>query len=221
VAVGDNWNRAVQLSAAPLVKVVCADDLLHPRCLELQVDALQSNARLSVIAARRHMLDEQSRIIAPGRGLRGLIGVRSAAEVARRVVRSGVNPIGESSGVLFRREHFDAAGGWCGERQFVMDLDMWMRLLQFGEFYGLNDTLASFRVHGRSVSSANDRGMVEEQRTLIDELARASLYGARRSDRVVGWMGARLGRGRRKLLFAASRLTSRIRRPGRCSPEPH
>ena len=35
----DNWRKAVELSRAPLVKLLCADDLLHPRCLELQVRA--------------------------------------------------------------------------------------------------------------------------------------------------------------------------------------
>src|SRR3954447_18103172 len=29
-----NWRRAVELCRAPLIKLVCADDLLHPRCLE-------------------------------------------------------------------------------------------------------------------------------------------------------------------------------------------
>jgi len=32
-----NWNRLISLCRSPLIKLVCADDLLHPRCLELQV----------------------------------------------------------------------------------------------------------------------------------------------------------------------------------------
>ena len=39
----ENWNRAVQLSRAPLVKVVCADDLLHPRCVEFQVGPMEAD----------------------------------------------------------------------------------------------------------------------------------------------------------------------------------
>jgi glycosyltransferase involved in cell wall biosynthesis len=107
----ENWNRIVELARGPLVKVVCADDLLHPRCLELQVAPMDADPGLAVVAARRHMIDEQSRVIVPRRGLKGLIGVHTGVEVARRVVRSGSNPIGESNNVLFRRDDFFTVGG--------------------------------------------------------------------------------------------------------------
>lgn len=107
----DNWRRAVELCRAPLIKLVCADDLLHPRCLEYQVGPMRVDPGLAVVAARRHMVDEHSRVLVPRRGLAGLTGVRSGTEVARRVVRSGANPIGEPGGVLFRREHYFAVGG--------------------------------------------------------------------------------------------------------------
>ncbi|MDT7576331.1 MAG: hypothetical protein QOH17_2664, partial [Pseudonocardiales bacterium] len=138
----DNWNRAVQLCRAPLVKLVCADDLVHPRCLEMQVAPMEADPGLAVVAARRHMIDEQSRVIVPRRGMAGLVGVHSGVEVARRVVRNGANPIGKPAGVLFRREDFMAAGGWRADRNHIMDLDLWMRLLQHGEFLGLPETLA-------------------------------------------------------------------------------
>ena len=102
---------------APLVKLVCADDLLHPRCLEYQVGPMEADPGLAVVAARRHMIDEHSRVIVPRRGLAGLTGVRSSVEVARRVVRNGANPIGEPNGVLFRREHYFAVGGWRPDRR--------------------------------------------------------------------------------------------------------
>ncbi len=35
----ENWNSAVRASRAPLVKLLPDDDLIHPRCLELQVAA--------------------------------------------------------------------------------------------------------------------------------------------------------------------------------------
>jgi glycosyltransferase involved in cell wall biosynthesis len=141
----DNWNRVVQLSRSPLVKVVCADDLLHPRCLEFQVTPMEADPGLALVASRRHMIDEQSRVIVPNRGLAGLTGVRTGVEVARKVVRNGSNPIGESNNVLFRREDFFAVGGWRADRTYIMDLDLWLRLLQYGEFLGLPETLAAFR----------------------------------------------------------------------------
>ena len=48
-----------------MIKLVCADDLLHPRCLELQAGAMDADPGLAVVAAKRHMIDESSRILTP------------------------------------------------------------------------------------------------------------------------------------------------------------
>jgi len=209
VSQADNWNRVVQLCRAPLVKLVCADDLLHPRCLELQVGPMEADPGLAVVASRRHMIDEQLRVIVPRRGLARLIGVRTGMEVARRVVRNGANPVGEPGGVLFRREDFFTAGGWRADRTFVMDLDLWMRLLQYGEFLGLPETLAAFRIGLGSVSADNEQAIYDEQRALIEELGESDFYKVRAVDLAVGRMLAPAGRARRRALFAVSKLSTR------------
>jgi glycosyltransferase involved in cell wall biosynthesis len=212
LALADNWNRAVQLTRAPLVKLLCADDLLHPRCLELQVAPMEADPGLAVVAGRRHMIDELSRVIVPRRGLSGLVGVRTGVEVARRVVRLGTNPIGEGCNVLFRREDFVAAGGWRAERQHIMDLDLWMRLLQYGEFLGLPETVAAFRITGGSTSGENGGRIDDEQRTLARELGESSLFQVRGIDAAVGRVFGPVGRARRRALFAVSRGSSRRKR---------
>lgn len=209
VSQADNWNRVVQLCRAPLVKLVCADDLLHPRCLELQVGPMEADPGLAVVASRRHMIDEQSRVIVPRRGLAGLIGVRTGMEVARRVVRNGANPVGEPGGVLFRREDFFTVGGWRADRTFVMDLDLWMRLLRYGEFLGLPETLAAFRIGLGSVSADNEQAIYDDQRALIEELGESDFYKVRAVDLAVGRMLAPAGRARRRALFAVSKLSTR------------
>ncbi|HKQ41155.1 MAG TPA: glycosyltransferase family A protein, partial [Pseudonocardia sp.] len=67
----DNWRKAVELCRAPLVKLVCADDLLYRRCLEHQVAAMAADPGLALLAARRDMIDESGHVLARGRGLRG------------------------------------------------------------------------------------------------------------------------------------------------------
>lgn len=207
---GDNWNRAVELCRAPLVKLVCADDLLHPRCLELQVPPMRDDPSLSVVASRRHMIDEQSRVIVPRRGLGGgLVGLHSGSEVARRVIRNGANPIGEPGNVLFRREQFVTAGGWRPERRFIMDLDLWMRLLQYGDFLGVPETLAAFRIARGSVSSEFEQQISEEQQLLFDELGDSGVFDVRPIDVRIGRLALPLGRARRKALFRVSRIAAR------------
>ncbi|MBC3192128.1 glycosyltransferase [Pseudonocardia sp. C8] len=207
---GDNWNRAVQLCRAPLVKLVCADDLLHPRCLELQVPPMRDDPSLALVASRRHMIDEQSRVLVPRRGLGGgLVGLHSGSEVARRVIRNGANPIGEPGNVLFRQEQFVTAGGWRPDRRFIMDLDLWMRLLQYGDFLGLPETLAAFRIGRGSVSAEFEQQISDEQQLLLDELGGSGAFDVRPLDVRIGRVALPLGRARRKALFKVSRLAAR------------
>jgi glycosyltransferase involved in cell wall biosynthesis len=205
----ENFREAVRLCRAPLIKLVCADDLLHPRCLEYQVGPMEADPGLAVVAARRHMIDERSRVLVPRRGLSGLTGVRSSVEVARHVVRTGANPIGEPGGVLFRREHYFAVGGWRSERPFVMDLDLWIRLLQCGEFLGLPETLAAFRIGQDGASAVHEATNWADQRAYLEELAATPHLQVRRTDLLIGRMRAPLSRIRRKALFRMSRRAAR------------
>ena len=205
----ENWREVMRRCRAPLIKLVCADDLLHPRCLEYQVGPMDADPGLAVVAARRHMIDERSRVLVPRRGLNGLTGVRSSVEVARRVVRSGANPIGEPNGVLFRREHYFAVGGWRPEWRWTMDLDLWLRLLQYGEFLGLPETLAAFRIGRESLTADNEAAISAEQKAFIEELGASPHLQVRRSDLMVGRCNAPAGRLRRRLLY---RLSSRAAR---------
>ena len=205
----DNWRRAVELCRAPLVKLVCADDLLHPRCLEVQVPVLEADPGLAVVAARRNMVDESSRLLVPSRGLKGILGRRSGVQVARKVMRNGANPIGEPGGVLFRRADYLAVGGWRPSRRFAMDLDLWLRLLQRGDFFGLSETLAAFRIGAGSLSAENEASIYDDQKAIMDEIAASPRLRVRSFDRAVGRLGAPMGRLRRRLLFALSARTSR------------
>jgi hypothetical protein len=175
----DHWNRAVQAGTAPLVKVVRTGDLLHPRCLELQVGPMDLDPGLAVVAGRWHLVDGATRVVVPRRGLGGLTGVRSGVEVARRVVRSGTDPIGGPGSVLFRREDFLAAGGWRADLGTAQELDLWLRLLQFGEFLGLPETLAAARLPRRAPGA-------DDHEALVEELCATDFYQVRGLDRAVG-----------------------------------
>jgi glycosyltransferase involved in cell wall biosynthesis len=168
----DNWRKAVELCRAPLIKLVCADDLLYPQCLAQQVAAMAADPGLALVAARR-------------------------------------NPIGEPGGVLFRRADYEAVGGWHPDRQWAMDLDLWIRLLSCGRFLGLAETLAAFRVGGQSLSADNDASIYGDQRAIVDQVSATPRLRVRPVDRAIGRLGAHSGRLRRRLLFALSARTSR------------
>ncbi|WP_018331086.1 glycosyltransferase family 2 protein [Actinomycetospora chiangmaiensis] len=205
--VNANWNRVVALSRAPLIKFLCADDLIHPQCLEIQVPLLDADASLSLVAHRQHLVDAHGRMIAPGRALRGLLGKRSRRQVLRRVVRSGANPIGSSSGLLFRRAAFEATEGFRRDPTFVTDLDLFLQLLEYGPMLGMPESLAAFRVSPGTITADAGRRIYVAQRAYTQEVAARS--GVRRVDRVVASLAAPGARRRREAAYFVGRLGHR------------
>jgi hypothetical protein len=90
-----------------------------------------------------------------------------------------------------------------------MDLDLWLRLLQLGDFLGLPETLAAFRIARDSISSHSDDELYEQQRRLIEELGDSPYFQVRGIDLAVGRMLAPAGRARRRALYTISKVASR------------
>ncbi len=202
VPLPENWNRAVALCRAPLVKVVCADDVLAPDCLARQVPTMNDPA-IVLSAGRIDMLDEDGRVIVGNCGVRGLVGAHDGQEVVRKIVQHGGNPIGPPISGLFRRATFDAIGGFDPARVFLMDLDLWARLLGQGRLHGVGETVAGFRISASTVSGRAGRAEFRGQRMFTTELART--WRVPRQDVVRGAVGAYTALARRLGLVAVTR----------------
>lgn len=205
----DNWNRVVELSRGNLVKIVCADDLVHPTATRLQADLLDADPSIALVASRRHLVDDRGQLLAASTGLRGLIGRFDGPTVVSHVVRNGGNPIGESAAVMFRRRDFDAVGGFDGGLLFPMDLDLWIKVLEHGAFVGMPETLAAFRASAGSLSSQRSRSQYDEQLTLTRRLAHDPRWHVSPLDRALSHLGAPMAKARRELLFLAARWPRR------------
>lgn len=148
-----NWNRAVACAKAPYIKLLCADDVLYPDCLEKQAEILDRNASVVLVASKRDIVDEDDNVLIPGRGLGRLRGRVSGSAALRHVVRSGSNPLGEPEAVLLRREAVAKAGPFRDDMAFMLDIDMWCRVLEHGDLYALPEVVGAFRVSGASWST--------------------------------------------------------------------
>jgi glycosyltransferase involved in cell wall biosynthesis len=202
-----NFNRVVEAARGRYVKLLCQDDVLAPRCLERQVDALASSPASVVLAAgRRDIVDERDRVLVAARGWRGAAGVVVGADVVRACVRSGTNLVGEPSAVLWRREALERAGGFDPDRRYMVDLDLWCRLLDGGrELVYLPETLCTFRVSAASWSARLASSQAREARELFRSLRD-------RYPDVVSGTDLALGVGRSFVLARARRLVFAARR---------
>lgn len=211
----ENFNLAVSLCGGEYVKLVCADDILHPECIGVQAAILEAHPNVSLVGVQTDFVDDETTLLRSARGLRGIARRQRAERVVRQIVRSGTNPIGPPVAAMFRRADFVRCGGFRDDLLFVSDTDLWVRLLQHGEFYGVPWTLASFRIGSDTASAATAaRSQLSQQRALVRALSEDRRWGVTRTDRMIGRVNAFDKQLRRIVLFEISKRRDARRRRG-------
>jgi len=204
-----NFNRAVSLARGEYLKVLCADDVLYPTCLEEQVAVLDADTvgAIAVVGCARHIIDERGRRWLR-RGFPGAPGRIPGATAVRMTVRSGTNIFGEPAAILVRTEAVKAAGAFDQRFGFCLDLDLWCRLLAGGDLYMLNETLCGFRISAQSWSAALAACQQQEFSEFVGELTRRGVaisFFDRASGRARAWVNALLRQAVTRVLLLTSR----------------
>lgn len=155
-----NWNAATAAARGDYVKLLCGDDLISPSCVERQVAALEENPSAVLAGVRRHLIDPEGERLLDSRGLGPLTGLVPGHVAIRQLVRAGTNLLGEPGCVLVRAEVLVDVGGWLDDYPYLIDQFTYMNLLMRGDFVGIPETLASFRVSNTqwSVRLASEQG---------------------------------------------------------------
>jgi len=193
-----NWNRAVSQASGRYVKVLCGDDLLYPACLERQVAALESSPTAVMACAKRDIIGNGGELLLRGRGLKGLSGHVPGRVAIRRTVQAGTNIFGEPAAVMLRAAALRRAGGFKTTADYVLDLELWCRLLEYGDLWAIPQVLCAFRVQPRSWSHALSRQQSAQARALLADLRRRQPDWMHRTDAFRGPLTASaLGLARR------------------------
>lgn len=194
-----NWNRAADEARCEYVKVLCHDDVLYPKCLEQQIAVLDAHPEAAFTAGKRDIVDADGEVLLRDRGLFGMSGVVAPPAALRRVVLSGTNPFGEPVAVLMRDSARRAAGPFNGSRPYMIDVDMWCRLLDHGSVVAVPETVGAFRVSLSSWSYRLAREQVSQATALFKELRR-------RHPEAISQADLAMGSGRAFALMVARRL---------------
>jgi len=145
-----NFNQAVGMARGEYLKILCSDDVLHPRALEWQAKFLDEHRDAVLVTCARQFIDAQGR------------DLQIVRWFSRDVVLRGVdlkivtllygNVIGEPSATLSRREAIVRAGPFMDGLSTAIDLEMWLRVLNQGSAGYLSSPLCSIRQHPRMMS---------------------------------------------------------------------
>ncbi|WP_020145241.1 glycosyltransferase family 2 protein [Terracoccus sp. 273MFTsu3.1] len=169
----DNWEHATRATSGRYLKLVCGDDVISPTCLERQVEAMRANPTAVMVASRRDVVTATGDVVLSSWGLPNLVGRVEGARAIRQAVRSGTNPFGEPACVLLDRESVTRAGGWDGSFSYVLDQHTYARVLTQGDFFGIADALATFRLSdsqwSHALAKSQYRQVVDFHKSLAQE----------------------------------------------------
>jgi glycosyltransferase involved in cell wall biosynthesis len=168
-----NWEKVTAAARGELVKLVCGDDIIYPDCLRLQVEAMDANPSVVLVAARRDLIDARGGLVNARRGLAGLTGLAPGRVAVRHTVVAGSNIFGEPACVLMRRGALERAGGWDGRNPYVIDEATYVNVLLLGNFFGIETALAAFRLSSSQwsvhLARQQSRQVIEFHRRLSED----------------------------------------------------
>ena len=204
-----NWNRVLAEAKGEYFKLLHSDDAIKPDTIERQVRPLIAEPGLVMASCRRRILDDSGSVIMT-RGAKWHAGRRPGRDVARQMVRSGSNLIGEPSAVLVRTSVLREARGFDVDAGYSVDLDLWIRLLDLGDLYFDPEPLADFRVRtGQWSARLADRQAQDVARVLHQARAHESL-GLTDADVARGVRSAGREALLRRALYAGLALRNRF-----------
>ena len=182
-----NWNRAIGDARGRYVKLLCADDLLFPECLEKQVAAfeLAGAEGVSLVSSQRTIIDPEGKVlIKKVNFIDG--GLKTPAETVRKMVRLGTNIIGEPVCGLYPAELIASTSGYSARIPYTIDLDFWMQLLRLGNLWMIDEPLCAFRISNLSWSSRIGEMRHEQFLAFMEEVARDDYFQINELDLFIG-----------------------------------
>jgi glycosyltransferase involved in cell wall biosynthesis len=160
-----NFNHAAGQARGKYVKFLCYDDLLEPSCLEKQVRMLEQNPALTLVTSGLHFMNETGERVGGVTWCRREVALRDVDVIAANLVYGNV--IGIPSAVLIRRECLLKAGPFSEAFPQMMDVELYLRLVQQGPAGYLPDRLCAWRLHPASTTETNRKAGIVRRDMLV------------------------------------------------------
>jgi glycosyltransferase involved in cell wall biosynthesis len=211
VSAAANWTTAVQLATGQLVTLLCADDVLEPTAIEVRSRVLEQHPNAVLAASQRTIVDNWGATVVRNRGLGRLQGEVDGRDVIRACALRGQNLLGEPCCVMFRKASLDRHLPWDDSLPYVIDLDMYTRVLADGSAVAIRESLASFRMSTGSWSAQLSDVQRLQFEGWRDRAVATDLLALSRAELIRSQLMARV---QHRLRQAAYRVTA-IRQRGR------
>jgi glycosyltransferase involved in cell wall biosynthesis len=145
-----NLNQLARAARAPLIHILCQDDLMEPDCLEREVAFFEQQPDIAMSFCKVIMIDESGAEF--GRApLNDLPAVAPATLALQYFYYYGCLP-GNLSTVCVRKSAFVRVGGFDESFKVAGDFEMWARICAQGALGVLHRYLIQLRLHPGQLS---------------------------------------------------------------------
>ncbi|HDM77954.1 MAG TPA: glycosyltransferase [Deltaproteobacteria bacterium] len=137
-------NRGIRLAKGTYIARMDADDISEPTRLERQVEVLDHDPDVVLVACWYKVIDEKGNVLAHRRL------PTDGRQLAKLLMHD--NPICHGS-VLLRKEAIEAVGSYDENLRYAQDYDLWLRMLRKGYSFSIvPEFLYRFRISPESVA---------------------------------------------------------------------
>lgn len=142
-----NWNRCLELVRGEYLKMLCADDRLHPQLLEKFVRVMDENPQVAIVGSHCEAFGDYSFCrVSPFVGL-------VTGNYVRQLLLGDVNVLRNPTVTMFRNKDAKKAGKFHMQLKKLADREYYMRLLNLGDCYVVPDSLSYVRQHTQRESA--------------------------------------------------------------------
>ena len=164
-----NWNKSLEMATGDFIKLLCADDIIYPSCIEEEVEAFTKYPQISMVIGNTHIVNTDDKITHNQRKL-SREGLYNGLSLAKRALVTK-NFYGAPCSGLFRKSTINKIGGYDEDLPTIPDYDMWIRLCYEGDVYFIDKYLSAFRIHNVSntnkIISGRRKEFIDEHKLLF------------------------------------------------------
>jgi glycosyltransferase involved in cell wall biosynthesis len=167
-----NWNFLLSRTETKYFKLLHADDLLHPKHLQILINTITANPECVLISSSRKFSKNpkpQNNEIKNSKYTR-----YSKNKFINKYHIQGNNFVGEPSFVIFDTPVLKKIGGFSKDWKYLIDMDTYIKVLNYGIYIKNHASLGVFRISSNSWSSTLISKQIFEEKKFLNHISNNS-----------------------------------------------
>jgi glycosyltransferase involved in cell wall biosynthesis len=141
-----NWNKSLEYARGEYIKILCADDKLHPRMIEMAVEVMEQHRSVSIVSTFNQWFGSRHEKRKPP--FKGFV----KGSLAKANLIGKRNWLFAPTANMFRRTSIKDKR-FNSQLHQTIDIEFYLRLLSEGDCYVVPEILSYTRVHDESISA--------------------------------------------------------------------